>query len=176
MKTCANCHQIKSFLDFNKDKSIKDGHQTQCRECRKQYSNPEYDKIYHLKNKEKRNQQGKEYNILNNERQKELKRLDYKQNKSKYKNYTLKKTFGITLEQYHKIFDQQNGCCAICQKHQKEFKRALAVDHCHKTKIIRGLLCGNCNTGIGKLKDSIKLLQKAIDYLINNTNQLGLVK
>jgi hypothetical protein len=74
-------------------------------------------------------------------------------------------SYGLTGSQYNTLFLFQQGFCKICGKHQNEFKHALAVDHCHKTNKVRGLLCGNCNTGIGQLKDDVRLLQSAIDYL-----------
>ena len=77
----------------------------------------------------------------------------------------LKSTYGITPEDYNNMFKEQKGCCAICGVHQSERKKRLAVDHCHKTGKIRGLLCSNCNTGIGNLRDSIELLEQAIKYL-----------
>jgi hypothetical protein len=59
----------------------------------------------------------------------------------------------------------QNNCCAICDSHVTLFKKQLAVDHNHETGEVRGLLCLACNGGIGKLKDSIPMLEKAIKYL-----------
>jgi len=73
--------------------------------------------------------------------------------------------YGITLYDYNRMFDEQNGCCAICGKHQSLLERPLAVDHCHETNQIRDLLCTTCNLGIGALKDNIELLLKAIGYL-----------
>jgi hypothetical protein len=55
--------------------------------------------------------------------------------------------------------------CAICEVHENDLKKPLAVDHNHITGNIRGLLCINCNTGIGKFKDSTELLNKTIKYL-----------
>lgn len=63
------------------------------------------------------------------------------------------------------MFAEQNGCCAICGDHQSNQARSMAVDHCHETGRVRGLLCMKCNTGIGKLGDSPELLRKAIAYL-----------
>lgn len=75
--------------------------------------------------------------------------------------YLLKK-YGITLEQYKYLFTKQKGECAICKKKQKT---SLVVDHCHKSKKIRGLLCITCNLSLGGFKDSIIQLKKAIKYL-----------
>jgi hypothetical protein len=73
------------------------------------------------------------------------------------------KYYGISLERYAALVAAQNGVCAICS--QPPGKRRLAVDHCHTTKAIRGLLCVNCNTAIGKLNDDPELLRRAIAYL-----------
>lgn len=76
--------------------------------------------------------------------------------------YALKRYFGITLEQYEEMFIKQNGVCALCgMKPQKP----LSVDHCHTTNRVRGLLCQPCNMALGLLKDNIKTLQNAINYL-----------
>ena len=86
------------------------------------------------------------------------------------KDQQLMKAYGITLENYNQMFADQAGCCYICNIHQSEFKRALAVDHCHTTGQVRGLLCLNCNTGLGSFFDDEKLLIKAIDYLREKNN------
>lgn len=83
----------------------------------------------------------------------------------KAKNHKLWTLYKITLEDYNKIFAEQQGCCKICSRHQTMFKRSLNVDHDHITKKIRGLLCQNCNTSLGGFKDNIDLLLKAIEYL-----------
>ena len=90
----------------------------------------------------------------------------------------LRGKFNMSLETYDAMLEAQNGVCAICKQpetHKRNGKlKALAVDHSHKTGEIRGLLCCDCNTGIGKLKDSVNVLQSAIDYLrkhsITDTN------
>ena len=74
------------------------------------------------------------------------------------------KKFGINADQYEAIAKEQNYLCAICEK-AEPCNRALAVDHCHSTKKVRGLLCDNCNTALGKFKDNVNLLQNAINYL-----------
>ena len=79
-------------------------------------------------------------------------------------NYYLR-TYGITLKEYDIMYEEQEGCCAICGIHQLEESRRFCVDHDHDTGQVRGLLCNNCNTGIGKLKDNYDLLYRAADYL-----------
>jgi len=77
----------------------------------------------------------------------------------------LKRKFGITPEQYDLMFTMQNGYCAICNIHQSKLKYRLAVDHCHTTGKVRGLLCSACNKALGVFNDSITTLNVAIKYL-----------
>ena len=86
-----------------------------------------------------------------------------------FKDKDLKKLYGVTLDWYKEQYAKQGGVCAICSKpettviHGKQV--SLAVDHCHDTGKVRGLLCVPCNRGIGMLKHNRDLLQKAIAYL-----------
>lgn len=76
---------------------------------------------------------------------------------------TLRRNYGITLEDFDKLFLKQNNGCAICGKLNKNGFR-LAVDHNHKTGKIRGLLCSRCNSVLGNIEDN-KFLIKALSYL-----------
>jgi hypothetical protein len=91
-------------------------------------------------------------------------RTDRIKNPSRYKNHDLK-MYGIDLNKYNEILIKQNGSCAICNKQISSQGRMLHVDHNHTTGKVRGLLCGNCNTGIGKLGEDEKVLSAAIEYL-----------
>lgn len=84
-------------------------------------------------------------------------------NPLKAKQNHLRKNFGIGVAEYEEMLAKQGGGCAICGQRDKWFR--LAVDHCHGTKRIRGLLCAGCNRGIGIFKDSPDLLRKAVEYL-----------
>ena len=86
-------------------------------------------------------------------------------NKSKIITRHLQKTYGINLDQYNELLKKQNGCCAICQRPSKELKKRLGIDHDHTTGKIRGLLCYECNYGLGYFKDNSSFLLRAIDYL-----------
>jgi hypothetical protein len=80
-------------------------------------------------------------------------------------NTKLKRRFGITLEQFNQMYENQNGKCLICNATESMLGHRLAVDHCHTTGKIRGLLCKSCNMGIGNLKENVDNLQNAIKYL-----------
>jgi hypothetical protein len=79
--------------------------------------------------------------------------------------------YGLTLDQYNALLSAQSGVCAICanpetaRDHRHSRVRSLVVDHCHKSGRVRGLLCGACNVGLGKLRDSADVLRAAIAYL-----------
>ena len=76
------------------------------------------------------------------------------------------KKFGITLEEFNSILTQQDGKCAICGYSDRSDKNFFpVVDHDHLSGKVRGLLCMNCNMGIGKFKDDISRLKSAINYL-----------
>ena len=83
-----------------------------------------------------------------------------------------KRKYGITLEDYNRMFAEQKGRCAICETHQCDTGRAFAVDHDHKTGKVRGLLCQACNTAIGKLQDDPKLIQRAAEYVASHATGL----
>jgi len=75
------------------------------------------------------------------------------------------------------MHQEQNGLCAICHNEERHFNRGkrlmLAVDHCHLTGAIRGLLCMDCNTGIAKFKDNPEFLRNAQKYLEKNLDAPG---
>lgn len=70
--------------------------------------------------------------------------------------------YGITDVQYDEMFSTQDGRCAIC-KHTSSKK--LHVDHNANTGEVRGLLCGECNMGIGLFYEQIEIMESAIEYL-----------
>ena len=137
---------------FNVDKTIKIGLMSHCKVCQKKYSSK-----YYQKNKRKFIESSKRY---------------YQKNKKRHINNRLQRDYNITLDGYNKMLAEQDGRCWICGSHEDKFKIRLAVDHCHNTKKIRGLLCDNCNKGLGMLKDDPKLLKKAIKYLEKHNGTL----
>lgn len=75
----------------------------------------------------------------------------------------LRREFGISLEEYQAMHDTQGGVCAICG--MAETGKTLAVDHCHTSGKIRGLLCGRCNPAVGFLRESPELARELAAYL-----------
>lgn len=87
-------------------------------------------------------------------------------NKAYFKAHSLKKKYGLTIHEYQDILDAQGGGCAICAKSFRVTR--MHVDHDHKTGIIRGILCGRCNMGLGQFGDSLDRLKDAVEYLTSN--------
>lgn len=82
-------------------------------------------------------------------------------NKNKYKKY------GITKEIVDQLLQEQDNKCYICSVNFVEGIK-INIDHCHTSKKVRGILCINCNLGIGHFKDNIELLENAIKYIIKS--------
>ncbi|GAB3912657.1 hypothetical protein GCM10029964_120830 [Kibdelosporangium lantanae] len=72
-----------------------------------------------------------------------------------------KDAYGLTLTQIEELKARQGGVCAICG----EVPERAVVDHCHKTGLVRGILCNACNRGMGMLRDSLDVLRSAVTYL-----------
>lgn len=82
------------------------------------------------------------------------------------------KLYGMHPGQFDSMLEAQQGLCKLCSKPLLQPSNGrgqgldvVAVDHCHSTGKVRGLLCNACNKGIGFLNDDIKLLKLAIKYL-----------
>ena len=83
-----------------------------------------------------------------------------------YYGYNIRRLYCLAFEDYQRMLESQNGCCAICGKHESKLTKRLCVDHCHATGEVRGLLCIHCNHAIGKFEDRVDILRNAINYLL----------
>jgi len=133
-----------------------------------------YNKTFKRIQWKKRYRQTLKYKKYNNEYQKKyIKNGKGKKNHNKYNKSKkgkafiqksfLKRTYNITIEEYKKIKTNQNNKCAICNIDL--YKEKSCIDHNHINGKVRGILCRSCNWGIGHLKDNIKIIQSAVDYL-----------
>jgi hypothetical protein len=142
-KICKTCKVKKPITEFYKDKSFKDGYRANCKPCKDVSTY-----AWREKHKDKYN-----------ENMRKLRASD----KNMFKNIDLKRTYGITLEDYTKMLVEQGHTCKICKKPNPSTKRTFAVDHDHLTGKIRGLLCYGCNRAMHVL-DTQDLLNAAIAY------------
>jgi len=76
------------------------------------------------------------------------------------------KTYGLTLEQYEALYEAQGGVCYICRRATGKTRR-LAVDHCHVTGWVRGLLCKPCNSILAHARDDVDFFHRADRYLVD---------
>lgn len=136
-KICCNCKEPKPRSDFAKNKRRKDGLQNVCRPCKQAWDKVNYQKVRESRKPYKRNTYDKqrEYNWKAN-------------------------GINLTSARYREMYEEQEGKCQICK-----LKKKLCVDHDHKTGIVRGLICANCNRAIGLLGDDATTLQAAAEYL-----------
>lgn len=139
-KSCSRCKEEKSVSEFYISKGRVS---SACKVCKSDM----------YKDWEKRNP----------EKRRELHDRYY----SKRRWYLLKSKYGITKKQYEELLEKQNYKCAICKSDDANHNRGsnMLVDHCHKSMKIRGLLCHNCNSTLGLLKDNVDVLQNMINYL-----------
>lgn len=174
LRVCRTCEKAKSPSAFYRDSRYKNG-DIHCAECRKakvkawRNSNPdrakEIQRESRNKNPEAARSRARAWHEKNRERHLAYMAERRKHHADKIRCGKLRSAFGISLEQYTSILASQNGQCAICGRAQDANKKRLAVDHCHKTSKVRGLLCSPCNQAIGLFKDSVPSLQSAIQYL-----------
>ncbi|QBI89974.1 endonuclease VII [Escherichia phage HZP2] len=138
-KTCIACGEFKPLTQYYKNASSLDGHIGTCKAC---------------KAKQQRERRARKSNA---ER--------YKKEAARRRANHLRANYGIEEETYRKMYEEQHGVCAICKQPESIEGRSLCVDHSHITGEVRGLLCSNCNRGIGLLKDSPELVRNAFHYL-----------
>ena len=102
----------------------------------------------------------------------EVKAWREKQSPERLKDLYLKRTYGISYSEYVGIIDNQNYCCAVCNREldislgiENLSSNTAVVDHCHDKGHVRGILCNECNRGLGYFHDNIQSLANAISYL-----------
>lgn len=182
-KTCNKCKRELSRSEFQIKATSRDGLRNQCRACVTQRM-----KIHLQTDPEARERsraagrrcyQRHREKILANRaayRQQNLEKISatstrYHQQPEivgKARIYWREYSYGLSDKQYHDMLDTQQDCCAACGREFRYENKLDAphVDHCHKKGNVRGLLCGNCNSALGYLKDSPQRCQALSRYLI----------
>ena len=93
----------------------------------------------------------------------------YRKNPEVVHNRNRKSKYGLEFEDYTEMLEKQNFTCAICSRPERyKGKKNLAVDHCHKTGAVRGLLCSSCNKALGLLEDNLEFIRNAEEYLASH--------
>lgn len=155
-KTCTRCDRDLPVAMFTK-RGDNDQLRSHCKDCRARYTR-EYKAEHPERASEIQSAATRRWYMKNRDAQLE------KSRRQRFDSY------GLTQDEYEALLAMQGGLCAICRhpetaRHQSGQVRSLAVDHDHATGLVRGLLCTNCNHGLGKFKDDPELLRQAITYL-----------
>lgn len=139
-KTCSDCKTEKPASEFHKNSRTRDGLQHRCKPCNIAMVGA-WQKAHPAKDRAK----GARYRS---------------QHPDQKRGYCLKYKYGITLDQFDAMSKAQGGVCKICRRPEK-----LVVDHDHVTGKVRGLLCNDCNTTLGKFNDEAPRFLSAVQYL-----------
>jgi len=175
MKTCTKCSRELPLTKqyFSPRELAKDGFRNQCKECRRLGRKEWIEKTdynWGRDNPEKKNQLKRSFWAKHKDRLNFERKEDRAKNPDKYRNLSLVRLYGITLDKYIQMHEEQGGLCAICKKPETAKRkdgsiRWLCVDHNHTTKENRQLLCSRCNTAIGLIFDNIKISEEVTKYL-----------
>ena len=160
-KVCSKCGVTKPLSEYYRDPACRDGHRPDCKVC-----NRAAQKARREANPDPGRARAREWQRRNRDR--------YRANQQSYaesgrkrvadrKSY-LKRTYGISVEEYDEMLAAQDGVCAICGRRPRD-DISLHVDHCHVTGRLRGLLCFRCNNGLGDFGHDPALLQAALGDL-----------
>ena len=176
-KQCTKCKEWKPLSEFYKIKRSPDGYHAQCKVCSaasnkawRDKGSPPRKPIVKQENGEtaKRCCNCKEWKPVSQFNKNATNATGYAsfcQDCHRLGKYDLIPT------QYAKLLEHQDDRCAICGKTPEENGRSLAIDHCHSTGTVRGLLCATCNTGLGFFQDDVTFLHQAILYLSSTLEQ-----
>jgi len=134
-----------------------------------------YARAYYRKNREKLLAQGKAYYLKNREALRQYSRNYSASHKDNHRAYKVGYHYGLSEGDFQALLRAQDGLCAICKGELALERRGAHVDHEHEgkrrlrtsIKQVRGLLCANCNYGLGNFKDNPEFLEAAIRYLAN---------
>lgn len=140
-KFCSSCKETLPISAFSEAKTYADGYRGQCKPCRARYT---------IAYRERTGWKPKT----------RPQRMDGEANRKR----KMHRKYGISVEEYDEMLAGQGGKCAICNR-SETIARRLAVDHCHATRRVRGLLCYKCNTAIGLFGDDPKVVRSAAVYL-----------
>lgn len=193
-KMCSKCGKVKPLSEFIRNSAARDGRRPECKECYrrqrgfvKQYRRrPEngvegmllclkcnqFKALDQFTNRLSSRGTGKlYYNYVCRECAGQRMASYYARYSEEIKARVRDKTYGLEAGEYNSWLSHQEGRCAICRKTPEEVG-ILAVDHDHATGEYRGLLCANCNKGLGHFRDSQDSLQNAILYLRGDYEKL----
>jgi hypothetical protein len=164
-------HSVPATCHPERPRKLRDGTCDRCYARNKYQNDPATRERVQRKAREHWHRTQREYTSEQLESRKRAQRKRYARNPDRFASHSLKTAFGITLSDYNRMLLSQGGVCAICAG-ENQVPIRFAVDHCHATQVVRGLLCKNCNTGLGLFNDDVGKLHAAIRYLSKHISVL----
>lgn len=155
MKTCAACGGTAPVDSFHRRTAARDGRQAYCKACARSKLGG-----WQAANADRVRELFRNWTDVNAAHRKKYKKQIYTTTRKASENNRLRRTYGISLDDYETMCQAQDGGCLICRTQTK-----LCIDHDHKTGAVRGLLCRKCNTALGQFRDDPEILRKAAAYL-----------
>jgi hypothetical protein len=156
VKRCTKCGEIKEETEFYAAKGTKDGLRGDCKACHIARG-----KAWYAANREQAIACVMRWQQENPDRLREY-RLQNRDNRVlQMRKLYLRRTFGMTVEEYSAMLSAQRGSCAICGDPPEDGK-SMHIDHDEYG--VRGILCVRCNHGLGQFKDDPELLHVAADH------------
>jgi hypothetical protein len=158
-KFCSKCGLAKPLSEFYRSPGMRDGHRNDCIKCNLEFRKQRY-------NSEEAVARTQQWRKDNPERFQAWV-AEYRnrpERKRKQRDTYYRRTFGITADDVDALIEKQGGVCVICGR-TPERLASWHVDHCHETGVVRGILCIDCNQGIGKFHEDPARLRAAADYL-----------
>jgi hypothetical protein len=157
MKVCTKCGETKPLSEFYKASTTRDGLRGDCKTCFKRRA-----ANWYQENRDHVIARVKKWQAENPDRvaaTRQRRIRDPRRDRDQH----LRRTFGLSLDDYEVLLEAQVGACAICRR-KPLAGTSLHVDHDHNTGHVRGLLCFRCNGGLGQFDESIESLAVALDY------------
>lgn len=172
MKQCTRCKRTKPLTEFSPRKGVPDGRAYRCKTCQNEVVKDAYVPTERSQRRrsdwETRTKVCSTCNVRKSfdDYSKRAGRRDYQSYcKSCDSDYQRLKKYGLSKQGFDELLEQQDGCCASCGDVITFGTGKFAVDHCHGSGQVRGILCSQCNLALGYLKDDPDRISRLLAYI-----------
>ena len=167
-KRCKVCGAVKALDEFYKASGMRDGRRSDCKACNLAAKKQRYDadpELHIARVRRWQQENAERYNAA------QRRRRSTPEARQRERESHLRRTFGITQQEYDRQLAAQGGGCAICGRPPRP-DISLQVDHHHGSGRIRGLLCFPCNNAVGQLREDLANVERLRAYLIDHDPEM----